>query len=191
VFVSNEGVTFVSTREQVRALFTAGRSQSQIARELDVTKSTVAYHVRNLGVDPDDRFNRRYDWDEVQRYYDDTGSSAADCRQHFGFSRDAWYSAVARGAIVARPHGMPIEELVSKPRGRRHLKARLIGAGLLGTECERCGIDHWMGSVLALCLHHVNGDPNDNHLENLSVLCPNCHSQTDNFAGRNRHVKAA
>jgi 5-methylcytosine-specific restriction endonuclease McrA len=34
-------------------------------------------------------------------------------------------------------------------------------------------------------LHHVNGDGRDNRLENLQLLCPNCHSQTDNFAGRN------
>jgi hypothetical protein len=36
-----------------------------------------------------------------------------------------------------------------------------------------------------MTLHHVNGDPNDNPLENLRMLCGNCHSQTPNFAGRN------
>jgi predicted HNH restriction endonuclease len=41
---------------------------------------------------------------------------------------------------------------------------------------------------LSLCLHHINGINNDNRLENLAVLCPNCHSQTENFAGRNRRI---
>jgi len=42
-----------------------------------------------------------------------------------------------------------------------------------------------LGDPLALALHHVNGDNCDDRLENLALLCPNCHSQTENFAGRN------
>jgi hypothetical protein len=44
---------------------------------------------------------------------------------------------------------------------------------------------------LSLALHHRNGDGEDNRLENLELLCPNCHSQTDTFAGRNRRARAA
>jgi 5-methylcytosine-specific restriction endonuclease McrA len=81
---------------------------------------------------------------------------------------------------------MPIDELCGAPRSRRHLKLRLIDAGLLENVCAECGIDSWRGATISLCLHHVNGDGKDNRLENLMLLCPNCHSQTDNFAGRNR-----
>ena len=55
----------------------------------------------------------------------------------------------------------------------------------LTEECE-CGItSEWRGKPIRLQLHHKNGDNSDNQLVNLCYLCPNCHSQTVNFGGRN------
>ncbi|HWF50270.1 MAG TPA: HNH endonuclease [Solirubrobacteraceae bacterium] len=51
--------------------------------------------------------------------------------------------------------------------------------------CERCGLIDWQGDPLTLALHHINGERHDNRLENLMLLCPNCHSRTDTYAGRN------
>ena len=51
-------------------------------------------------------------------------------------------------------------------------------------RCEICGLTEWLGRPLSMALHHVNGDGRDNRLENLQFLCPDCHSQTDNFSGR-------
>ncbi len=69
--------------------------------------------------------------------------------------------------------------------GRWNIKRRLLAAGVKEPRCERCGIEDWLGEPLALALHHINGDNRDDRLENLALLCPNCHSQTENFAGRN------
>ena len=69
---------------------------------------------------------------------------------------------------------------------RTHLKGRLLAAGLKENRCEGCGIQDWLGKPLSMALHHVNGEGTDNRLENLMMLCPNCHSQTENFSGRGR-----
>lgn len=51
-------------------------------------------------------------------------------------------------------------------------------------QCDCCGISEWQGKKLVLQLDHINGDNHDNRLENLHWLCPNCHSQTDTFCGK-------
>jgi Zn finger protein HypA/HybF involved in hydrogenase expression len=73
---------------------------------------------------------------------------------------------------------------------RHHLRNRLVKAGLKQERCEDCGLGEWRGQPLRVTLHHINGDGYDNRLENLRFLCPNCHSQTPNFSGRNGHLRA-
>jgi DNA-binding CsgD family transcriptional regulator len=176
----------IDTRERVAALLAEGHGTNAIARTLGLSRSTVSYHVRRLGGPVDSRCARRYDWDEVQSYYD-AGHSVRECQEHFGFSRQTWHAAVNRGAVTARPHGLPLEELLvaGVHRSRFNLKVRLVKAGLKQKLCEVCGIASWNGRPITLALHHVNGDRHDNRIENLELLCPNCHSQTDTFAGRN------
>jgi DNA-binding CsgD family transcriptional regulator len=177
----------VGTRRQVEELLNNGCSRGEVARRLGVSKSTVSYHARRLGMPVDARGARRYDWAAIQQFYD-AGHSKRECEEHFGFSSYSWHAAVRRGALVPRPHAMPIEQLCapSVPRGRENLKRRLIAAGLKANRCERCGLSHWRGAPLRMALHHVNGERHDNRLENLELVCPNCHSQTETFAGRNR-----
>jgi hypothetical protein len=106
---------------------------------------------------------------------------------HFGFSPQTWHEARERGVLATRPAAAPIERYLVKgrPVGRGHLKGRLVAAGLKESRCECCGISEWRGKALSMALHHVNGDRHDNRLKNLQLLCPNCHSQTPNFSGRN------
>lgn len=174
----------VSTGGEVRRLLESGHSRAEAARMLGVSKSTVSYHARRFGMEIDERAARRYDWSVIQRYYD-AGHSVRECRAKFGFSNATWSQAVKRGDAVGRPTEMPIDQLLAASRNRAHLKGRLVKAGLLATHCHECGLEQWRGRPLTLELHHINGNGRDNRLENLALLCPNCHSQTDSWGGRN------
>jgi ribosomal protein S27AE len=69
----------------------------------------------------------------------------------------------------------------------RHLKKRLILEGLLKEECSKCGQGSvWNGEPLSLQLDHIDGDILNNRLENLRILCPNCHCQTPTWGSKKR-----
>ena len=94
-----------------------------------------------------------------------------------------WSSTVKSG------HAKPLEDILvenSTYLNISSLKKRLISAGLLEYKCAECGLSSWRGKPISLQLDHINGVHDDNRLENLRFLCPNCHSQTETFAGKNR-----
>lgn len=83
----------------------------------------------------------------------------------------------------------PLEEILvehSTYVNTNHLRRRLLNEGLKERKCECCGNSEWMGFPIALELHHVNGIKDDLRIENLQILCPNCHAFTDNYRGKGR-----
>jgi len=82
----------------------------------------------------------------------------------------------------------PLENILveNSQYNRCHLKNRLIKEGILQYHCASCGCDTWLDKPLMLQLDHINGISNDNRIENLRLLCPNCHSQTNTFGGKNK-----
>lgn len=79
----------------------------------------------------------------------------------------------------------PLEEIFVKNSNYdiKYLKRRLFRSGFKEYKCEICGLSYWNEKPIVLQLHHINGDNTDNRLENIQILCPNCHSQTDNYCG--------
>ena len=65
------------------------------------------------------------------------------------------------------------------------LKNRLIEEGIFERKCYECNNTVWMGKPIPLELEHISGNKFDNRRENLTILCPNCHAQTDTYRGKN------
>lgn len=68
------------------------------------------------------------------------------------------------------------------------LLQRLVQEGYKEKKCERCGITEWCNRPITFQLHHKDGDHANHKFLNLEVLCPNCHSQTDTYNGRNSYI---
>ncbi|MEX2603030.1 MAG: HNH endonuclease [Gracilimonas sp.] len=83
---------------------------------------------------------------------------------------------------------IPISEILvsGSSYSRTSLKKRLFNGGLKERRCEKCGNDEWWnGEKMSLILDHINGIHNDNRIENLRILCPNCNSTLPTHCGRN------
>ena len=68
------------------------------------------------------------------------------------------------------------------------VKKEYINRILKIEKCEQCGITNWNGKKLVFQLHHKDGNCKNNELKNIILLCPNCHSQTDNYLNKKRLV---
>lgn len=86
----------------------------------------------------------------------------------------------------------PLSEILIENSNYQSYKLlrRLLKEGVKQRMCERCNNIEWEDNPIPLELHHINGIHSDNRLENLQVLCPNCHALTDNYRGKNTKKSA-
>ena len=81
------------------------------------------------------------------------------------------------------PNKFSLDDILSnkRPYQSYKLKLRLLDEGIKQNKCEICGITEWNGKEINCQLDHVDGNKNNNELNNLRIICPNCHSQTETF----------
>ena len=75
---------------------------------------------------------------------------------------------------------------INKITTRAGIRKRIIKENLIKYACNECGLNEWKGQKLALHLDHIDGDRWNHRLENLRFLCPNCHSLTETYTGKNK-----
>ena len=108
--------------------------------------------------------------------------------KEYGINTDHFTGKGWNVGLVFKPmKQFKLEDVLQKdfPYNTQRLKNRLIDAGVKEHKCEKCQRTEWNGKPIPLELHHINGDRTDNRLENLQILCPNCHAQTDHYRGKN------
>lgn len=104
------------------------------------------------------------------------------------FTGKAWCQGDKHEEFIRKNVRLPLTEILKADSGYQNthqLKMRLIKEGLKDHCCEICGLEEWMGAPIPIQLHHINGVRNDHRFENLQILCPNCHAQTENYCSRN------
>jgi len=175
---------------EIKKLRESGLSYGEISRIMGITKSQASYASNfdeNAFAKEDEYTNK------IIRLVKECNSINEVCLA----AGKKWDRKKVEKII--NDNGLDISHFSKKNRNKNtsggicisHLRERLIKNGLKEHKCENpeCGLTEWHGKPIPLQLHHINGDRTDNRLENLQLLCPNCHAQTENYSGKNKRVK--
>lgn len=140
--------------------------------------------------------NRSFTWAEACRQLgirESTGgqSHLTKRAKEMGVEFSHFYSRSEASSLLNRSQTKDVNIFLvksGKPIHSHSLKVRLIRAGIKKYQCEDCLGTEWRGGPIPIELHHIDGDRTNNLLENLKVLCCNCHSMTPNFSGKKRSM---
>ncbi len=121
-------------------------------------------------------------YDQLKRYINELSLNISH------FKGKAWNKGLSG---LSKPR-LTISEILIKDSTFQSykLKIRLLNAGLKSNICEHCSwAEKTSDGYIPLELDHINGDRHDNRIENLRILCPNCHSLTPTYRGRGKRKK--
>ncbi len=174
---------------RIKEMLLKGYNYSKITTELRIAPSTVSYYAKKLNLS---RGNKpKYDWEEIQKYIKTNNASLRDVCRRFGCSTETMSAAKREGRIshisVKKLNALEYSKTIkgkATPCNRRQLKKRLIKEGT-PDKCSSCGLTEWRGQKAPTEIDHIDGNSENNSLENIRILCLHCHSQTPTWRGRN------
>lgn len=194
--------------QQIVSLRQQGLSYNQISTQLGICKSTIVFHCKRFDVNKQKK--------EKNDIIDRVKSLVPICENYNQVCRGmGWTKATneryRRLKQIVKENNLDITHFTTESfretqpkkdaketlltrlnKGTLYatsLKERIINAQLKERKCECCGNRDWNGKPIPLQIHHRNGDRTDNRLENLQILCPNCHAQTENYCGGNQQKR--
>ena len=194
-------------RELLQNLVNENKSVTDISKELNISKTAIYYWLRKYEIKITWLSNKsRSTWTKEQMINAISSSfTFSDVLRKIGLSIKGGNNSTVKKFVY--DNKIDISHFLGKSHGstkarnkkelkdvmvenssysRKNLKRQIIKNGILRNECYECGQNpEWKGKTLIMVLDHINGIPNDNRLENLRMLCPNCNSQQDTFSGRN------
>ena len=134
---------------------------------------------------------------EVCKASNSMAKAAADLKIHFNTLKRlaVLYGCYTpnqglRGGVKNSPPKILLSEILegNHPQFQTYkLKNRLLKEGLIQNKCSICGIESWNNKQIQLELDHIDGNRINHEFNNLRLLCPNCHSQTDTYRSKNRN----
>jgi HNH endonuclease len=151
-------------REELEQLIEEHRSIGKMAKAVGVSNSTIRYWLRVWCLQSKGRLPKR---------------QCKNCNTLVKRRPSVYCSSLCHVQFRRR---VKVEANLNKLDGRL-VKNYLLD--LRGHRCEVCGISQWMGKPAPLELDHKDGNSSNNALDNIRLICPNCHSQTATYKGRN------
>lgn len=204
-------VAFDAIDVEIIRLRRAGGSQRAIAAALRIGTGTVSTRIRHINarLPVGEQLNHHATNRRRERTWTDeqlavavaNGNSVVDCIRALGLSdRSAMNWTIVKAAIegqnLSTAHWMrnahapgariPLEDILveGSTYGTHLLRVRLLKEGIKDHRCEGCQRTVWEGQPIPLELEHINGVSDDHRIENLMLLCPNCHALTPTWRGR-------
>lgn len=192
------------------SLCSDGLTQREISDKLGVSHTSVRYWLKKYGLKTKGKIGKfDYSNDKNIREIVASSYSFSECLRKMGLScvgsgsrkslkryielydiSTSHFNPYSRGFYKdgSNTNSIKLDEILKGMHPQYStgkVKKRIIRAGLIKNECSKCGLgNEWQGEPITLQLDHINGINNDHRLENLRILCPNCHTQTKTYGSK-------